>query len=83
MLSEWRTATSFNRTDAIVAAASAMSFADVLLLESQTNYGGLSLVPCEAEPAVFDAIRLATALGIVVVEAGGNGGNDLDAYRRR
>ena len=80
VISEWRTATSFNRADAIVAAAAAMSFGDVLLLESQTNYGGFNLMPCEAEPAVFDAIRLATALGIVVVEAAANGGNDLDAY---
>jgi len=80
VISEWRTAASFNRSDAIIAAAAAMSFGDVLLLESQTNYGGYSLMPCEAEPAVFDAIRLATALGVVVVEAAANGGNDLDAY---
>jgi hypothetical protein len=80
VISEWRTATSFNRSDAIIAAIAAMSFGDVLLLESQTNYGGFSLMPCEAEPAVFDAIRLATALGIVVIEAGANGANDLDAY---
>ena len=30
--------------------------------------------------ADFDAIRLAVALGIVVVEAAGNGGFDLDNY---
>jgi hypothetical protein len=80
VISQWRTAASFNTADTIIAAAAAMSFGDVLLLEAQTNYGGFSLVPVEVEPAVFDAIRLATALGVVVVEAAGNGGNDLDAY---
>ncbi|HEY2372635.1 MAG TPA: S8 family peptidase [Gaiellaceae bacterium] len=80
VISQWRTAGTFNNADTIVAAAAAMAFGDVLLLEAQTNYGGYSLVPIEVEPAVFDAIRLATALGIVVVEAAGNGGNDLDTY---
>ncbi len=80
VISQWRTATNWNTADAIVAAAAAMSFGDVLLLEAQTNYGTYSLVPVEVEAAVFDAIRLATAQGIVVVEAAGNGGNDLDAY---
>jgi serine protease len=80
VISQWRTAATFNTADTIVAAAAAMSFGDVLLLEAQTNYGGYSLVPVEVEPAVYAAIRLGTALGIVVVEAAGNGGNDLDAY---
>jgi hypothetical protein len=80
VISQWRSTTMFNTADTIVAAAAAMEFGDVLLLEAQTNFGGFSLVPVEVEPAVFDAIRLATALGIVVVEAAGNGGNDLDAY---
>jgi hypothetical protein len=80
VISQWRTATTFNTADTIVAAAAAMSFGDVLLLEAQTNFGAFSFVPVEVEPAVFDAIRLATAHGIVVVEAAGNGGNDLDAY---
>ena len=49
---------------------------DVLLLEVQKDY-----LPTEVDPADFDAIRLATALGIIVVEAAGNGGRDLDAYK--
>jgi subtilase family protein len=80
VISQWRTSATFNTADTIVAAAAAMAFGDVLLLEAQTNYGGYSLVPVEVEPAVFDAIRLTTALGIVVVEAAGNGGNNLDNY---
>ena len=73
------------RADAIMAAIASLSFGDVLLLEAQvTGTTGL-LAPIEAFDAEFDAIRLATALGVVVVEAGGNGDNvsvglDLDTY---
>ena len=49
---------------------------DVLLIEVQRDF-----LPTEVDPADFDAIRLATALGIIVVEAAGNGGRDLDAYQ--
>ena len=37
-------------------------------------------MPVEAEPAVFDAIKSATDQGIIVVEAAGNGSNDLDNF---
>jgi hypothetical protein len=57
-----------------------MSAGDVLLLEAQTTFGGLNDVPVEVETAVFDAIRFATNAGIVVVEAAGNGGHDLDTF---
>jgi len=71
---------SFNgsaRVDAIISAIDNLSFGDVLLLEAQvfpnaTSYPNL-LGPIEAYDADFDAIRLATALGIIVVEVGGNG----------
>ncbi|HUP42229.1 MAG TPA: S8 family serine peptidase, partial [Thermoanaerobaculia bacterium] len=46
---------------------------DVLLLEVQRGR-----LPTEIDEADLDAIRLATALGIVVVEAAGNGNFDLD-----
>ena len=36
--------------------------------------------PAEIFQANYEAIHTATAGGIVVVEAGGNGGYDLDAY---
>lgn len=68
----------YSTAQPILDAIAVMSFGDVLLLEAQTNLFGYNLVPVEIEPAVFDVIRLATSLGIVVVEAGGNGGVDLD-----
>ena len=45
-----------------------MDVGDVLLLEVQRSY-----LPTEVDDADFDAIRLAVAHGIVVVEAAGNG----------
>jgi hypothetical protein len=48
---------------------------DVLLLEVQRG-----LLPTEVDDADLDAIRLAAALGVIVVEAAGNGGFDLDGY---
>jgi hypothetical protein len=68
----------YSTAQPILDAILVMNFGDVLLLEAQTNLFGYSLVPVEIEPAVYDAIRLATSLGIVVVEAAGNGGVDLD-----
>lgn len=46
---------------------------DVLLLEVQRGR-----FPTEIDAADFDAIRLASALGVIVVEAAGNGNYDLD-----
>jgi serine protease len=48
---------------------------DILLLEVQRG-----LLPTEVDEADFDAIRLASGLGILVIEAAGNGGFDLDAW---
>ena len=61
--------------DAILAVLPSMNVGDVLLLEIQRNF-----LPTETEDADFDAIRLAAAHGIIVVEASGNGDADLDAY---
>ena len=76
-----------SRPNAIFAALNHLSFGDVLLLEAQVWVNGNLLGPIEAYDADFDAIRLATALGIIVVEAGGNGTNNgfppplnLDTY---
>lgn len=80
VVSQYRPGGAYNTADAITSAVAAMAFGDVLLLEAQANAGSYTLVPVEVESATFDAIRLATALGIVVVEAGCNGSNDLDAF---
>lgn len=78
-----------SRPNAIIAALPNLNFGDVLILEAQVTVPGTTtlLGPCEVLDADFDAIRLATALGIIVVEAGGNGTDNgstppfnMDAY---
>src|SRR5512140_894502 len=62
-----------NPPDAILDAASYLKLGDVMLLEMQTADNDSALWPIEVEDAEFDAIRLATAMGITVVEPAGNG----------
>lgn len=78
VVSQWRTATTYNTSDAILSAVASLGFGDVLLLEAQTTMPGTTFLPVEVELAVYDTIRLGSALGVLVVEAAGNGGNDLD-----
>ncbi|MGJ7498593.1 S8 family peptidase [Variovorax sp. RT4R15] len=78
VVSQFRTATTYSTPAAILSAVQAMSAGDVLLLEAQTPFNGLSNLPVEIEAATFDAIRFAVDSGIVVVEAAGNGSHDLD-----
>jgi subtilisin family serine protease len=64
--------------DAIDAAARQLRAGDVLLVELQ-GYGPRGrFVPVEYWDDIFDAIHAATERGIVVIEAAGNGGEDLD-----
>ncbi len=63
---------------AIDCAATFLAAGDVLLVEAQTGGPTGLFVPAEWDAAEFDAISIATAAGIVVVEGAGNGGENLD-----
>ncbi len=64
---------------AIIAATELLEAGDLLLMETQTWGPEAAYVPSEWDQDVFDAVFAATAKGIIVVEAGGNGGKNLDA----
>jgi len=67
----------------IVEATKILGSGDVLLLEVQLpgRLGGQEVqLPAEKELDIFEAIRLAVAKGIIVVEAAGNGSSDLDNF---
>jgi serine protease len=65
--------------NAIVKSLDHLGFGDVLLIEAQTTLSESGnpfigyKIPVETIDTVYNAIRLATALGIIVVEPGGNG----------
>ena len=78
-----------NTASSIVQAAGRLNAGDVLILEGQiasnlsgtgectsTNQDGC--VPMEWSQANFDAIQTATQNGVIVIEAAGNGDNNLD-----
>lgn len=69
----------YNLPRAISLATAALRPGDVILLEQQMSVcGSSSYGPVEWSQSVYDAIATATALGINVVEAAGNGAVDLD-----
>lgn len=63
---------------AIKAAADRLGRGDIILLEIHRVGPRSRWLPIEWWPADFDAIRYAVGKGIIVVEAGGNGGENLD-----
>ena len=81
VISEWRTNSNYSISDAIISAYANTQYGDVLLIETQETIGGSSFLPVEVYLDIWAAIRVVTWLGLVVVEAGGNGSNDLDSYR--
>lgn len=67
----------YNLAAAVLAAGDLLGPGDVLLIEQQIFRFG-DYAPVEADPAVFDAITYVVSQGVVVVEPGANGGQDLD-----
>lgn len=65
--------------NAIELARTRLAPGDVIVLEQQAVGPDGRYVPVEWLPSVYDAVAWATAAGIVVVEAAGNGDADLDA----
>jgi len=69
---------------AIKTAADKLSPGDIILVElhapgpNANGVGQFGLIPVEYWSAEFDAIKYATAKGIIVIEAAGNGFQDLD-----
>lgn len=71
----------YNMAAAVTTAAAAMRVGDILLLEAQTTGPGpdAGFVPIEWESqATYQAIQTAANSGIIVVEAAGNGSQNLD-----
>jgi subtilisin family serine protease len=68
-------AAAITQTLAALPSSGPLGKGSILLLEVQRGR-----LPAEVDEADFDAIRLASGSGVVVVEAAGNGGFDLDAY---
>jgi subtilisin family serine protease len=70
--------------DAIDVAARQLRPGDVLLIELHSQGPRGRWIPVEFWDDVFDAIRAATARGVIVIEAAGNGAEDLDhrVYKR-
>ncbi len=70
---------------ALLAAADNLSRGDLILIElhgagpNSTGSGQFGYVPMEFWQDTFDAIRLITGRGILVIEAAGNGYQDLDS----
>ena len=68
----------YNVGNAILAAANVFGTGDVILLEQQLMGPTSEYVPVEWYKPFYDAIVTAVGQGMVVVEAAGNGGQNLD-----
>lgn len=71
----------FNIPEAIKIAANTLNLGGLILLEVSLRLReGKPLLPAEIDPLTFEEINLATALGLVVIEAAGNSNFPLDTY---
>ena len=72
--------TSYRPAASLSHLATLLTRGDTVLIEQQTvgPNGGTRYVPLEWIQSVFDATRMLTQLGVVVVATGGNGGENLD-----
>ncbi|MBN2693962.1 S8 family serine peptidase [bacterium] len=72
----------YSNGDAIIRATSVLNEGDIILLEAQStreaDSGTDKFIPIEYYQAEFDAIKTATANGIIIIEAAGNGDQNLD-----
>lgn len=64
--------------EAMVTTIQTLSSGDIVIIEVQTTAPSPFGAPTELVDDHFDAIRLASALGFIVFEAAGNGGQNLD-----
>jgi subtilisin family serine protease len=66
--------------EALISTMDELDPGDVVLIEQQISgpNGGQEYVPVEWYPPYYDAIQLISANGLIVVEAAGNGNQDLD-----
>ena len=73
--------TSYRPAASLSHLATILTTGDTVLIEQQTvgPNGGTRYVPLEWVQSVFDAFVLLNQRGVVVVETGGNGGENLDA----
>lgn len=78
VLSHATTTRGYDPASAIVTAANRLSAGDVLVLEQQITGCGGGFAPVEVMPSAYDAIKAAVGKGIHVVEAAGNGSQNLD-----
>jgi hypothetical protein len=68
----------YNPAGALTLIATKVKRGDVVLIEQQIPGPNGELVPLEWQQSSFEAIKNLSNLGVVVVETGGNGGQNLD-----
>lgn len=76
--SPWTPEGTYEVATALAVACTHLRPGDVLLIELQSACGEATGLPVEVDPVVADVIALARQMGILTIEAAGNGGWHLD-----